>query len=209
LHALPEGAVHSYSAAFLAEAWKCRCTGRAETHNACVTSNCNLGDRGQGAVCPGGFRMWPERGYWNNGEVRTLRAKLFLEHPSSSDRVPLDHLDRASSTWVVPLLSRVSQRLRYRQLIARSVHRRRSRSDLAARQLWNGAAVVESQSFTTDVALDTQVLRAPLFLSWMHHEGWPCMSHAGPYCASCADGYFKRGKICAKCDGDTRSIMYA
>jgi len=71
----------SYSAAFLAEAWKSRCTGRAETHNARAASNCNFGDRGQGAVCPGGFRMWPERGYWNDGEVRTLRAKLFIEHP--------------------------------------------------------------------------------------------------------------------------------
>ena len=31
-----------------------------------------VADRGQGAMCPGGFRMWPLEGYWNEGEVRTL-----------------------------------------------------------------------------------------------------------------------------------------
>ena len=31
-------------------------------------------NRWQGAMCPGGFRMWPLEGYWNEGEVRTLFA---------------------------------------------------------------------------------------------------------------------------------------
>jgi hypothetical protein len=34
------------------------------------------------------------------------------------------------------------------------------------------------------------------------------LSHAGPYCGSCAIGYFKKGKICAECDGNMRNIMY-
>ncbi len=29
----------------------------------------------QGAICPGGFRMWPTEGYWNDGEVRTRLSR--------------------------------------------------------------------------------------------------------------------------------------
>jgi hypothetical protein len=54
-------------------------------------------------------------------------------------------------------------------------------------------------------ALDMQVLRGPpasheLLVEWA--------VRAGPYCSSCANGYFRKGKICALCDDSTRNVMY-
>jgi hypothetical protein len=43
---------------------------------------------------------------------------------------------------------------------------------------------------------------------WASCRGGQCMSRAGPYCGSCATGYYKKGKVCAECDGNTRNIMY-
>ena len=33
-------------------------------------------------------------------------------------------------------------------------------------------------------------------------------ARTGPYCGSCATGYFKKGKICAECDSNAKTLMY-
>ena len=50
--------------------------------------------------------------------------------------------------------------------------------------------------------------QAPL-ASCMNRRGRRSMPNAGPYCGLCATGYFRKGKLCAECDGNMREVMYA
>ena len=73
LHTVSKGALRLYALAACVER-PIEALARASLSMRHAASERILANRGQGAMCPGGFRMWPLEGYWNEGEVRTLFA---------------------------------------------------------------------------------------------------------------------------------------
>ena len=87
------------------EAWKDRSTGRSHPGDAPRRIQCDLADRGQGAVCPGGFRLWPQEGYWNHGEVRLRFDAYNVVAPPTTCLVPVVHRTRPRCVVAVRHLS--------------------------------------------------------------------------------------------------------
>jgi hypothetical protein len=160
----------------------------------------------QGAVCPGGFRMWPEEGYWNHGEVRprlSVRTPEAMIEPS-----PLSTVRMHGSAICLAVPPQLMVRVCAQD--AKSV---RPCSPPALERclggritdLYSGCGIAYAGTappFSIDFGVSFP--RPPC----ASRRGGHCMSRAGPYCGACATGYFKKGKICAECDGNTRNIMY-
>ena len=72
LHTLSEGACALNDGFALMGPWKAEARAEASPAMRCASFTWTLTDRAQGAMCPGGFRLWPQAGYWNHGEVCSL-----------------------------------------------------------------------------------------------------------------------------------------
>jgi hypothetical protein len=92
---MPEGAVPSRLAALRSRKHE-KTVAPAEATLAMrhAVFRCNLADRGQGAVCPGGFRLWPQEGYWNHGEVRLRFEAYNVVAPPTTCFNPVVHRTR-------------------------------------------------------------------------------------------------------------------
>jgi hypothetical protein len=145
-----------------------------------------VADGGQGAMCPGGFRMWPLEGYWNEGEVRTLFLGHVLALPMK--RFPFGGAQDAKS--VRPCSPPSLGRCRGGRITDSPPYIRATG--------YNGCGIAFAGA-------PSAFFRTHL-LSCCHGL---CTLRAGPYCSLCASGYFRKGKTCAPCDAGTKNVMYA